>query len=129
MTNGTSGYLPPDKKRSVIENSILAFRPEDARKYQWDPPDARQALADLAAATNIPRLVNPDLSSGLMAGAERQRAPFVAVILASGYDSGPAVAPGGRGFHRPGVVLPGSQGWFTLVRERAGARRCAATRP
>ena len=57
MTNGTSGYLPPDKKRSVIENSILAFRPEDARKYQWDPPDARQALADLAAATNIPRLV------------------------------------------------------------------------
>ena len=45
------------KKRSVIENSILAFRPEDARKYQWDPPDARQALADLAAATNIPRLV------------------------------------------------------------------------
>ena len=49
MTNGTSGYLPPDKKRSVIENSILAFRPEDARKYQWDPPEARQALADLAA--------------------------------------------------------------------------------
>ena len=75
------------------------------------------------------RVVSPDLSSGLMAGAERQRAPFVAVILASGYDSGPAVAPGGRGFHRPGVVLPGSQGWFTLVRERAGARRCAATRP
>ena len=50
-----------------------------------------------------------------MAGAERQRAPSVAVILASGYDSGPAVEPGGRGFHRPrglyflvaGTVLAG----------------------
>ena len=58
---------------------------------------------------------SPDLSSVLMADAERQRAPFVAVILASGYDSGPAGGPGGRGFHKPrgcpswiaGTVYPG----------------------
>ena len=44
---------------------------------------------------------SPDLSSGLMAGAERQLAPFMGVILAAGYDNGPAAGPGGRGFHRP----------------------------
>ena len=45
---------------------------------------------------------SPDLSSGLMAGARRRLAPFVTAILASGYDGGPAVGPGGRGFHKPG---------------------------
>ncbi len=44
---------------------------------------------------------SPDLSSGLMAGAERRLAPFVAAILASGYDNGPAAGPGSQGFHRP----------------------------
>src|ERR1035441_5171472 len=44
---------------------------------------------------------SPDLSSELMAGAEWQLAPFIAAILASGYDNGPAAGPGSRGFHRP----------------------------
>ena len=43
---------------------------------------------------------SPDLSSGLMAGAERQLAPFVDAILASECDNGPAVGPGGRGFRK-----------------------------
>ena len=67
----------------------------------------------------------PDLSSGLMAGAERQRAPFVTVILASGYDSGPAVGPGGRGFHRPRgfSFLDRRDGlrWSGCLRERVDA--------
>src|ERR1700732_5190906 len=44
---------------------------------------------------------NPDLSSGLIAGAEGRLAPFAVTILASGYDNGPAAGPGRRGFHRP----------------------------
>src|SRR6266487_2617918 len=71
---------------------------------------------------------SPDLSSGLMAGAEGRLALFVAAILASGYDNGPAAGPGGRGSTGPGVLLPGSQGRFSLVRVLAEARRCAATR-
>src|SRR2546429_129849 len=47
---------------------------------------------------------NPDLSSGLMAGAEGRLALFVAAILASGYDNGPAAGPGGRGSTGPGVL-------------------------
>jgi len=73
--------------------------------------------------------VSPDLSSGLMAGAEGRLAPFAATILASGYDNGPAAGPGSRGCHRPRVLLPGSQGRFSLVRVLAEARRCAATLP
>ncbi|MBV9205873.1 MAG: hypothetical protein JO037_10840, partial [Actinobacteria bacterium] len=57
MTDATSRYVPPDKKRSVIENAILAFRHDVARQYRRDPPAPQQALADLEAATNIPRLV------------------------------------------------------------------------
>ena len=41
---------------------------------------------------------NPDLSSGLMAGAEGRLAGFATTILGSGYDGGPAGGPGGRGF-------------------------------
>jgi hypothetical protein len=47
------------------------------------------------------QLTNPDLSSGLMAGAGRRLVSFVAAILATGYDGGPAGGPGGRGFHGP----------------------------
>jgi hypothetical protein len=56
MTDATSGYAHPDRKRRVIENAILAFRPDLASKYKRQPPKA-DALADLAAVTNIPRLV------------------------------------------------------------------------
>jgi hypothetical protein len=49
------------------------------------------ARAALAALLRFP--VNPDLSSGLMAGAEGRLAPFVSAILASGYDNGPAAGP------------------------------------
>src|SRR5271165_4592528 len=38
---------------------------------------------------------SPDLSSGLMAGAEGRLAPFAVTILASGYDNGPAAGPVG----------------------------------
>src|SRR5580698_785371 len=71
---------------------------------------------------------SPDLSSGLMAGAEGRLAPFAVVILASGYDNGPAGGPVAGGSTGPGVLLPGSQRRFSLVRGLAGARRCAATR-
>src|SRR5271166_3724896 len=72
---------------------------------------------------------NPDLSSGLMAGAEGRLAPFAVTILASGYDNGPAAGPVAGVPQAPGVLLPGSQGRFALVRVLAGARRCVATRP
>jgi hypothetical protein len=55
------------------------------------------------------RSPSPDLSSGLMAGAEGRLAPFVAAILASGYDNGPAAGPGAGVPQAPGVLLPGSQ--------------------
>src|SRR6266566_6867785 len=76
--------------------------------------------------SRFPRFVasSPDLSSGLMAGAERQRAPFVVVILASGYDSGPAVGPGGRGSTGPGLsflVAGTASGWSGGLRERVDA--------
>ena len=59
--------------------------------------------------------VNPDLSSGLMAGAEGRLAPVCGTILASGYDNGPAAGPvagvstgpGGCPSWVAGTVLPG----------------------
>jgi hypothetical protein len=60
MTDATRGNAPPDEgKRQVIEDAILAFRPEVAQQYPQDqrPPQAAQALINLAAATTIPRLV------------------------------------------------------------------------
>ena len=78
MTNATSRYVPPDKKRSVIENAILAFRPDVAPQYGWDPPPTpQQALADLGAATNIPRLVkHRRLIDGLRRSSAEDRAGF-----------------------------------------------------
>src|SRR5262249_62367997 len=78
MTNATSRYVPPDEKRSVIENAILAFRPDVAARYGWDPPPApQQALADLDAATNIPRLVkHRRLLDGLRRSSAGDRAGF-----------------------------------------------------
>jgi hypothetical protein len=59
MTNAISRYSQSkEEKRRVIEDAILAFRPDVARQYRRkSPPKARQALANLADATNIPRLV------------------------------------------------------------------------
>jgi hypothetical protein len=58
MTDATGGYAHPDQKRRVIENAILAFRPAEPGEFPPEPrPAPSQALADLAAATNIPRLV------------------------------------------------------------------------
>jgi len=51
---------------------------------------------------------SPDLSSGLMAGAEGRLAPFAATILASGYDNGPAAGPVAGGATGPG----GSPSWI-----------------
>jgi hypothetical protein len=58
MTDATSGHAQPDEeKRRVIEDAMLAFRPEVAREYPREPPPgAPQALASLAAAANIRRL-------------------------------------------------------------------------
>ena len=82
--------------------SLFAYRPETAKP-----------LCDLAEV--LLRGPSPDLSSGLMAGAERQVASFVAPILASGYDNGPAAGPvagvstgpGGCPSWIAGTVLPG----------------------
>jgi hypothetical protein len=59
MTDATGGNAPPDEhKRLVIENAILAFRPEVVRQYPRDPPPQPSlALTELADAANIPRLV------------------------------------------------------------------------
>jgi hypothetical protein len=61
MTNATSRYVSPGEKRRIIEDAYLAFRPDVANRYLRPgapgPPEAPQALADLAAATNIPRLL------------------------------------------------------------------------
>ena len=71
---------------------------------------------------------SPDLSSGLMAGAEGRLAPFVVAILASGYDNGPAAGPGSRGFHRPRgfsfLDRRDGSGWSGCLRERVD--RCHA---
>src|SRR6266700_6198189 len=63
--------------------------------------------ADASSKHTLTARASPDISSGLMAGAERRLARFVAAILAPGYDGGPA---GGRvaGFHRP----RGSPSWI-----------------
>src|ERR1700689_4701915 len=51
---------------------------------------------------------SPDLSSGLMAGAEGRLASFAVTILASGYDNGPAAGPVAGGSTGPG----GSPSWI-----------------
>jgi len=78
MTNATSGYVAPGEKRRIIEDAYLAFRPDVADRYPRPgapgPPGAQEALADLAAATNIPRLVkHRRLIDGLRRSAARDR--------------------------------------------------------
>ena len=50
------------------------------------------------------------------------------LILAVGYDNGPAVGPGGRGLHGPRGLLPWLQGRFVLVRLGAGGPGCGSRR-
>ena len=81
MTNATSRYVPPAEKRRIIEDAFLAFRPDVADRYPRPeapgPPGAQQALADLAAATNIPRLVKQRrLIDGLRLSSAEHRADF-----------------------------------------------------
>jgi hypothetical protein len=55
------------------------------------------------------------------------RIAATAEILVSGYDSGPAGGPGGRGFHRPpGTPFTGRRDRFALVSRCQAARRSAA---
>ena len=60
-----------------------------------------------------------------MAGAERWLAPFVAAILASGYDNGPAAGPGSQGFHRSRgfsfLDRRDGSAWSGCLRERVDA--------
>jgi Protein of unknown function, DUF488 len=70
--------------------------------------------------------LNPDLSPGLIAGAERCRTAFPARILPIRHDSGPAGEPGGRGSTGPEILLPGSQGRPEAGQGLAEGRRCAA---
>jgi hypothetical protein len=81
MTNATSRYVPPGEKRRIIEDAYLAFRPGVADRYPRPEapgaPEAQQALANLAAATNIPRLVkHRRLIDGLRLSSAEDRAGF-----------------------------------------------------
>jgi hypothetical protein len=79
MTDATGGYAQPDEeKRRVIEDAILAFRPDVARQYRpKSPPKAPQALENLAAATNITRLgKHRRLIDGLRRSGARDRSRF-----------------------------------------------------
>jgi hypothetical protein len=96
MTNATSRYVPPGEKRRIIEDAYLAFRPRVADRYPRPeapgPPDAQKALADLAAATNIPRLVkHRRLIDGLRRSSADDRASLddhARSILASTWEQG-----------------------------------------
>jgi hypothetical protein len=96
MTNATSRYVPPAEKRRIIEDAFLAFRPDVADRYPRPeapgPPGAQQALADLAAATNIPRLVKQRrLIDGLRLSSAEHRAGLddqARDVLASTLDQG-----------------------------------------
>jgi hypothetical protein len=75
------------------------------------------------------RIASPDLSPGLMAGAERCGAAFPAGILPVGHVSGPGWRAGRPGVPRvPGLSFLSRWDGLSLVRGPAGARRCAATR-
>jgi hypothetical protein len=99
-------------KAAIYEDAIGELL-RNAEEVQWrevvllaagqaNHPQATRLLQGLLGRTS------PDLSSGLMAGAEGRLALFVAAILASGYDNGPAAGPGGRGSTGPG----GSPSWI-----------------
>jgi hypothetical protein len=67
MTDVTSGYQQPyegegkEQRRRVIEDALLAFRPEVERRFrEWigrEVPSRGAALRNLAAATDVPRLL------------------------------------------------------------------------
>jgi len=71
---------------------------------------------------------SPDVSRGLMAAADVRLAGFWSGILCPGYDGGPAVGPGGRGFHWPRVPFTARWDVFLLVRRDAGWPGCGARR-
>jgi hypothetical protein len=77
MTDATGGSAPPDEdKRIVIENAILAFRPEIVRTFARPGPalEAAQALTALADATDIRRLIkHRRLIDGLRRSTEEER--------------------------------------------------------
>jgi hypothetical protein len=58
MTDATGGPAPPEEdKRRIIEDAILAFRPEVKRDFPRDPSaEPELALAALAAAVTVRRL-------------------------------------------------------------------------
>jgi hypothetical protein len=95
VTDATGGNAPPDEdKRLVIENAILAFRPEVVRLFPREPqPEPSQALTDLADATNIPRLAkHRSLIDGLRRSTAEDRSSLgdeARLVLASTLAQGP----------------------------------------
>jgi hypothetical protein len=94
MTDATKGNAQPDEeKRLVIEDAILAFRPEVARQYPREPPPgAGTPLERLAAAANIRRLTkHRRLIDGLRRSTADVRAELgdqVRLVLASTLEQG-----------------------------------------
>jgi hypothetical protein len=93
MTDANGGNAPPDEeKRRVIEDAILAFRPDVARQFPREPRPAGQVFRDLAAATNIPRLVkHRSLIDGMRRSTADARAGLddqVRLVLASTLEPG-----------------------------------------
>jgi hypothetical protein len=57
MTDATGEPAPPEDKRRIVEDAILAFRPEVKRDFPRDPAaEPGPALAALAAAVTVRRL-------------------------------------------------------------------------
>jgi hypothetical protein len=78
MTDATDGNAPPDEeKRRIIEDAILAFRPDVARQFPREPPPPGPVFGGLATATNIPRLVK---HRSLIDGMRRSTADVRAVL-------------------------------------------------
>lgn len=84
------------------------------------------AVASPARPTKA--VTSPDFSRGLMAAAGGRLVGFLSRILGLGYDGGPVVGPGGRGFHGPRWSFPARWSGFLLVRSGAGWRGRAARR-
>jgi hypothetical protein len=93
MTDATGGNGPPDEeKRRIIEDAILAFRPDVARQFPREPPPPGPVFGGLAAATNIPRLVkHRSLIDGMRRSTADARASLddqVQLVLASTLEPG-----------------------------------------